>query len=655
MAPLTRSPQRLSQQISTRTFPILSLTLPFLLFLSVADSGCGDSDSGNDPRPSAGAGASGTDVNSGVAPYSNQPGGIQSGGAEGQPPYNFPPDVAPDPNQPGGIQSGGTEAGGTEAQPPGNLPPTASFEPSHELGPAALQVAFNASGSADPDGTIVQFDWDFGEGSTATGDSVEHTFNDPGCHNVVLTVTDDGGATASVERTIVATDGLPTGKPEVSFDALPLPMAVLPRNLSTNKGTAHVSGTVSTKGHGFVVVEVSQGETVVESASSPLCSVAANDPFELSVPVPVALQNHTVSIYVRSANEPLLVKEVKDIVAGDVIIVQGQSNAVAGEYNGDASPNAGPFLRSFGRRTEDGEDTAADKTWQQTDDKGVPGPIGQWALRMGRLLIDEHQVPLAILNGARGGRPIDYFQRNDADPTDLSTNYGRLLTRVRAAGLENHIRAILYYQGEADGSSATDHHDGWIALHADWLEDYPSVERTYVTQVRKGCGGPSPELRNIQRLFADEVAEVSVMSTNGLDGHDGCHFAFKSGYEQLGEWYAVLLSRDLFNGPTGPDIDAPNVQRIYFSNSNGTEITIELRDSASTMSFDAGAESDFMVEGSSADVTAGATNGSDIVLTLSESATGASGLSYVGHSEAGPWVTNASGIGLLAFHDVPIE
>jgi len=280
--------------------------------------------------------------------------------------------------------------------------------------------------------------------------------------------------------------------------------------------------------------------------------------------------------------------------------------------------------------------------------------VGQWSLRLGRLLIEAHGVPVGIINGARGGRPITYFVRNEEDRADVSTNYGRLLFRAREAGVTHGARALIFYQGESDGANADGHRDGLATLIGNWQEDFPSLERIYITQVRNGCGGPTPQLRDAQRRLADDFEIVSVMSTTGLDGHDGCHFAYENGYESLAQRYLTLLSRDLYDGEELPDIDAPNPDMITWSSDDGTELTISLRDATSTITWDPGAERNFVIEGAPVAVLEGRADGSEIVLILSGDGRAATGLTYQGHAGPGAWARNANGVGLLAFHNLPV-
>lgn len=87
-----------------------------------------------------------------------------------------------------------------ESDPGGPLPPVADFV-ANQL-PDTLTVDFDASASRDPDGAIVDYSWDFGDGTTGSGVAPPHTYATAGSYDVTLTVTGDFGATDAELRTI---------------------------------------------------------------------------------------------------------------------------------------------------------------------------------------------------------------------------------------------------------------------------------------------------------------------------------------------------------------------------------------------------------------------------------------------------------------------
>lgn len=67
-----------------------------------------------------------------------------------------------------------------------------------------LTCIFDGSGSFDLDGVVLDYDWDFGDGSQAQGAVVDHSYAVTANYTVTLSVTDDEGLTnATVERILV--------------------------------------------------------------------------------------------------------------------------------------------------------------------------------------------------------------------------------------------------------------------------------------------------------------------------------------------------------------------------------------------------------------------------------------------------------------------
>lgn len=86
-----------------------------------------------------------------------------------------------------------------------NIPPTANFTTSVSSGTAPLAVSMDASGSADSDGTITGYTWNFGDGSSSTGVFTSKTYSSAGTYTTTLTVRDDDGSTNSTTRSVTVT------------------------------------------------------------------------------------------------------------------------------------------------------------------------------------------------------------------------------------------------------------------------------------------------------------------------------------------------------------------------------------------------------------------------------------------------------------------
>lgn len=85
-----------------------------------------------------------------------------------------------------------------------NLAPTAdfSFAPTGPEAPQLLTVNFDGTLSADSDGSVVSFTWDFGDGESGVGPTPQHTYAIQGTYDVRLTVTDNLGGLANVTKPV---------------------------------------------------------------------------------------------------------------------------------------------------------------------------------------------------------------------------------------------------------------------------------------------------------------------------------------------------------------------------------------------------------------------------------------------------------------------
>ena len=72
-------------------------------------------------------------------------------------------------------------------------------------GTTGRSIAFNGSGSTDPNGLSLTYAWDFGDGSTGTGASPGHTYGTAGTYTVKLTVSDSSGLSGSASTKATVT------------------------------------------------------------------------------------------------------------------------------------------------------------------------------------------------------------------------------------------------------------------------------------------------------------------------------------------------------------------------------------------------------------------------------------------------------------------
>ncbi len=148
----------------------------------------------------------------------------------------------------------------------GNLVPAvapiavASATPASGLIP--LTVNFSSAGSNDPDGTIVSYAWDFGNGATSTAANPSNVYTIAGSYTATLTVTDNMGITTPT--TVAITASAPTA-PQITTQ---------PTNQTVNAG-ATVTFTAAASGNPAPTFQWQKNSVNLAGATNATLTLAA--------------------------------------------------------------------------------------------------------------------------------------------------------------------------------------------------------------------------------------------------------------------------------------------------------------------------------------------------------------------------------------------
>jgi PKD repeat protein len=164
-----------------------------------------------------------------------------------------------------------------------------------------LTVELDASASSDPDGSITNYSWTFGD-QTGEGYGVvtSHTYPANGTYEVVLMVTDNGGEKNSTSESVTVSFTIPTARGK--------PVAVI-EVVYVDNWTVVLSGSKSEAADGGVIVEYEWklGDGGTATGASVTYTYSANGTYDVKLEVTDDLgetNETTVSVTVTMQTEP---------------------------------------------------------------------------------------------------------------------------------------------------------------------------------------------------------------------------------------------------------------------------------------------------------------------------------------------------------------
>ena len=445
-----------------------------------------------------------------------------------------------------------------------------------------------------------------------------------------------------------------------------------------NEGTLFYNGTLDKPADAVFLKLYADDKLVKTETQRP----GADNRYSLTAKLKAGLIKYKVEFGTKTGAAETVVQTAGNLVCGDAWLIDGQSNALALD-TGEQSPNeTNEWIRSYGGPTGRGDSTnwVRDRFGNNTKEspskraklwsspawrpfQGSEAGLGWWGMDLAKRLLASQKMPVCIIQAAVGGTRIDEHKRNEADPMDLSTMYGKMLWRVRNARLTHGIRGVLWHQGEADqGLDGPDGGFGWetyqqyfLNMSVAWKQDLPNIRHYYVFQIwPNGCGqgnGHGDMLREKQRTLPRLYSNMDVMSTLGIKPGGGCHYPL-TGWSEFARLLQPLIERDTYGkAPTTP-ITAPNLKQASFTTSAKDTIALEFDQ---PVVWNAAVINEFSIDDDREKVASGSASGNVITLNL-KAPTAAKTITYLKEMK---WsqdklLWGANGIAALTFCEVPI-
>ena len=464
---------------------------------------------------------------------------------------------------------------------------------------------------------------------------------------------------------------------QVTFSEIPKDKQLVARIGTTYKGNVVIQGQVDNTSTPYQSIQVNvfrNGSPYGSSYNQTLSYTGNLASFNFNISIDAELANYSFEVNGMIGGTPTTITlpagTGNDVVAGDVYIIQGQSNAEAKKQPESISANGNQsnFIRVYASGTVNSTKLVNDQdSWfigNGDVDGGATGNTGQWGLKLAKEIIDKYAIPVAIFNGATGNRDINHFIAPPDYQNSLDSNYGRLFYRLDKTGLKESVKAIFWSQGENDArpdvnTSTLEYVNLFNDLKASWLNDYLNIEKFYIFQTKSGCGPNADKnimkIKEAQRQLAEADNSIHIMQTTGLNYANDCHFYFTGGYESFASRIFKLVDRDFYSGNSDADIETPNIRGVYLT----SETTLIVETDAESLTNNSIPTSVFALEnGGGASISSISVDSNKIIFQLSSKPDASATISYLGLNytlNSTNLIINSKGIEMVCFNKISID
>ena len=350
-----------------------------------------------------------------------------------------------------------------------------------------------------------------------------------------------------------------------TFNKLPQDFQLYPRE-STNLADIAVEGVAKSTEFTAVSIRVLRNSASNKYQKVALTFSGSSAKFSTKFQIPAELAEYDFEVYGFKGKDSSLVVKRKNVVAGDVFYVTGQSNAWIGPM--DDLVYQGEWVRSFGLvqgNDNYGPYNLSDTLWSLPVGRARIGP---WAAEIGRLLCESEKVPISIINSAAGGSDIDWHLILDGN---LSAPDGGniMLYKAIKSGTIKYAKGLIFRQGESEAAAASGPKYEWGVkfenLKQKYKKYFPSFQYLFAAQnnILEYKYPQAALLREDLRKQQQSDPFVRTFATAGLPGFDRLHYS-NFGYRYSANEIFRIISKDVYKRNFTNEVYSPSIQRVYF-------------------------------------------------------------------------------------------